>query len=208
MRSRGIGEIVRLAIMVLRAVLYFVIRLRLPRRIAMDRGARILGIGNLRLDGWIKVGAHATIDARFTSRVQLGRNFSLGDFSILRCSGASTFLCPGVTIGDDVSFGPYCNIGGGYGLEVGANNLFGPYVSIHPETHVVDDPTLPIRRQGVTGQGIRIGPDNWFGAKSTVLDGVVMGTQNIVAAGALLTKSTYGSRVVLGGLPAKELAKR
>lgn len=208
MRGRGISEIVRLALMVLRGALYFVLRLQVPQRVAMDRGARVLGIGNLRLDGWIKIGAYATIDARFTTQLRLGRNFSLGDFSIMRCSGAPTFLCPGVIIGDDVSFGPYCNIGGGYGLNVGANNLFGPYVSIHPETHVVTDLTMPIRQQGVSGEGIRIDADNWFGAKSTVLDGVVMGTQNIVAAGALLTKSVYGSRVVLGGLPARELAKR
>lgn len=194
--------------MVLRGSLYFIVRLRMPRRVAMDRGARILGIRNLQLDGWIKIGAHALLDARFSTKVRLGRNFSLGDFSIMRCSGAATFLCPGMTVGDDVSFGPYCNIGGGYGLTIGANNLFGPYVSIHPETHVVADLTLPIRQQGVVGEGIEIGPDNWFGAKSTVLDGVVVGSQNIVAAGALLTKAVYGSRCVLGGLPARELAKR
>jgi acetyltransferase-like isoleucine patch superfamily enzyme len=208
MSDRSPAELLRLLIMVARGALYFAVRLRLPRRVALARGARILGIGNLRLDGWVKVGMFATIDARFTTKLRLGRNFSLGDFSILRCSGAPTFLCPGVTIGDDVSFGPYCNIGGGYGLEIGAFNLFGPYVSIHPETHVADDLSRPIRRQGVTGKGIRIGPDNWFGTKATVLDGVVLGSQNIIAAGAVLTRPDYGSRTILGGLPARELAQR
>ncbi|MCD2323313.1 acyltransferase [Sphingomonas sp. IC-56] len=205
---RTVPELLSLVIMVSRAALYFLIRGRLPRRIAMDRGARIRGIENLKLDGWAKIGAYALVDARYTVELRLGRNFSLGDFSILRCSGAASFLCPGVTIADNVSFGPFCNIGGGYGLMIGANNLFGPYVSIHPETHVVDDLSLPIRRQGITGQGIRIGADNWFGAKSTVLDGSALGSQNIVAAGALLVNAQYGSRTILGGLPARKLAER
>jgi acetyltransferase-like isoleucine patch superfamily enzyme len=208
MTARRKMDLLRLAVMVVRGAVYFLIRMRWPRRIAMDRGARVLGINNLRLDGWAKVGAYAMIDARFTDELRLGRNFSLGDFSILRCSGASSFRCPGVSIGDNVSFGPYCNIGGGFGLAIGADNLFGPYVSIHPETHVIDDLTVPIRRQGISGRGIRIGRDNWFGAKATILDGIIIGSHNIVAAGALLTKSTYGDGIVLGGLPARELAQR
>lgn len=202
------GYYARVAIMVLRAALYFLVRLRLPRRVAMDRGARIRGIGNVEFRGWAKIGAFALLDARHCTRMTLGRGFSLGDHSIMRASGSPLFLCPRVSIGDNVTFGPFCNIGGGYGLTVADDNIFGPYVSLHPETHVIDDNARTIRSQGVTGKGIAIGPDNWFGAKATVLDGSVIGSGNVIAAGAVVTPGQHGSRRILGGVPARELGAR
>lgn len=196
------------AIMVARAAAYFMVRLHRPRRVAMDRGARIRGIDNIEFGGWLKVGANALLDARYCERVTLGDHVSLGDHSILRCSGAPSFLCPGVTIGDAVTFGPYCNIGGGYGLAIADGNMFGPYVSLHPETHVIADPDRPIREQGIEGQGIMIGPDNWFGAKATILDGTVLGSGNVVAAGAVLSRKDYGSDRIWGGVPARQLGTR
>lgn len=196
------------AVMVLRAAVYFLARLHLPRRVAMDRGARIRGIGNIRFSGWTKIGANALLDARYCDHVVLGGGFSLGDHSIFRCSGAPSFLCPGVDVGENVTFGPYCNIGGGYGVSIGANNIFGPYVSIHPETHVIDDLSRPIRQQGVTGRGIRIGEDNWFAAKATVLDGTTIGSGNVIAAGAVVISGEYASRQILGGVPARLLGQR
>lgn len=194
--------------MVLRAALYCIVRLRLPRRLAMDRGARLRGIDNIEFRGWAKIGANALLDARYCDRVVLGRGFSIGDHSVLRCSGSPLFHCPGVIIGDNVTFGPYCNIGGGYGLSIGDDNIFGPYVSIHPETHVVSDIRRPIRQQGVAGKGIVIGADNWFGAKATILDGAIIGSGNIIAAAAVVTTRDYGSLHILAGIPARELGKR
>jgi len=197
-----------IGIMVLRAAIYFIIRLRLPQRVVMDRGARIRGLANVEFRGWAKLGAHALLDARYCDGVVLGRGFSLGDHSIMRCSGSPLFTCPGVAIGNGVTFGPFCNVGGGYGLTIGDDNIFGPYVSLHPETHVVDDLDRPIRQQGVTGQGIVIEADNWFGAKVTVLDGSILGTGNIIAAGAVVTPGSRGSRRILGGIPVRELGVR
>lgn len=196
------------AIMVARAAFYFIIRFHLPRRVAMDKGARIRGIGNIEFNGWLKVGAYALLDARYCKNLKLGKHVSLGDYSILRCSGSPSFMCPGVTIGTGVTFGPYSNIGGGYGLTIADGNMFGPYVSLHPETHVIEDADRPIREQGIDGLGITIGPDNWFGAKATILDGVVLGSGNVIAAGAILPKNDYGSNLILGGVPARQLGTR
>jgi acetyltransferase-like isoleucine patch superfamily enzyme len=207
-RKMPIGYYAGMAILLLRGMFYFLLRLRLPRRVVMDRGASIRGISNIEFRGWTKIGANALLDARYCDRVVLGPRFSLGDHSVMRCSGSPLFVCPSVTIGTDVSFGPYCNIGGGFGLVIGDENIFGPYVSIHPETHVVADLDRPIRQQGVTGKGIAIGADNWFGAKATVLDGSVIGTGNIVAAGAVVTPGDHGSRRILGGVPVRQLGER
>lgn len=206
--GRNLANILGLAIMLVRGWIYCLVRLRLPRLILMDRGARIQGIGNVRFGGPIKLGMGAVIDARWCSGVTLGRNISVGDYSIIRCSGSPTHVCPGVSIGDRTSFGPYCNIGGGYGLKIGSDCLFGPYVSVHPEYHVTESVLCPIRDQGISGEGIQIGDDNWFGAKSTVLDGAILGDGNIVAACALLRKGHLGSRATWAGIPAREVARR
>mgnify|MGYP003578838610 FL=1 len=109
----NIGYLAGVAIMLIRGWIYFLLRARRPRLVLMDRGARIRGLRNVRFSGRAKLGAYALVDARNCREMVLGRNFSLGDFSILRASGAPTFICPGVRIGEFVSFGPYCNIGGG-----------------------------------------------------------------------------------------------
>ncbi|MET4898835.1 acyltransferase [Sphingomonadaceae bacterium jetA1] len=202
------GHAVNLVIMLLRGTFYFLVRLQKPRLVFMDRGARIYGLRNIRFTGRAKIGAHALVDARHCIKLSLGRNFSLGDFSILRCSGSPMFTCPGVSIGHDVSFGPYCNIGGGYGLSIGDYTIVGPYVSIHPEYHVTANLDVPIRQQGIDGRGIVLGQNNWFGAKATVLDGVTLGDDAIVAAAALVTRGEYGSRVIYAGVPAREIGKR
>lgn len=205
--DRPFGEKIALGVMLLRGVLYFLVRLRRPQLVLMGRGARIKGLRNIEFAGPAKIGAYTLIDARYCSSVRLGRNFSLGDFSTLLASG-SRLRCPGITMGDNVSFGQYCHIGGGFGLTIEANCLFGPYASLHPESHVTTRMDVPIKMQGVTGTGIRIGEDNWFGAKATVLDGVILGSGNIIAAGAILTRGSFDSHTLYAGVPAKEIGRR
>jgi acetyltransferase-like isoleucine patch superfamily enzyme len=67
--------------------------------------------------------------------------------------------------------------------------------------------TLPIRHQGVSRKGIKIGKNCWIGSKVTVLDGVTIGTGSIIAAGSVVTKS-FPENSIIGGVPAKLLKTR
>lgn len=174
----------------------------------MGPGARVLGLKRIKLNGMVKIGAQSLMDARFSKGIELGNRFSLGDFSIVRASGSIHFESTGINMGDNVSFGPYSNIGGGYGLVIGNDCVFGPYVSIHPEGHVFSDLNTPIRQQGITGKGILIGNDNWFGAKSTVLDGAHIGSGCIFGAQSLLIKGEYANAKVYVGSPAHPVKTR
>lgn len=208
LRGRSLFDILGLTIMLVRGWFYFAFRLKLPRLILMDRGARILGLGNIVFDGPTKIGLGAVLDARWCASVKIGSNVSIGDYAIIRCSGSPIFRCPGVSIGDRSSFGPFCNIGGGYGLEIGPDCLFGPYVSVHPEYHLTDAIDVPIRTQGVAGVGIHIGKDNWLGAKATILDGARLGDGNVIAAGAIVRKGDCGSQSIWAGVPARQIGSR
>lgn len=50
---------------------------------------------------------------------------------------------------------------------------------------------------------IEIGDDVWFGANTTILSGVKIGSGSVIAAGAVVTKGEYPARSLLAGNPAK-----
>lgn len=203
-----LGYYRELVTMLIRGTLYQLIRLRFRGWVLLGKGGRMLGLSRITFRGVAKIGDFATLDARFSQSVVLGRRFSLGAFSIMRASGSPSFMSAGIAVGDSVTFGPYCNIGGGFGLTIGDQCIFGPYVSIHPESHEHSDPVLPIREQGIEGQGILIHTNCWFGAKATVLDGSVIEPGSVFAAGAMIARRHYPANSVYGGIPAKRLKSR
>ena len=87
-------------------------------------------------------------------------------------------------------------------MEIGDDTIIGAYFSCHPEGHIFDDPSKPIRLQGLSRKGIKIGKGCWIGAKVTVLDGVEIGENSVIAAGAVVTQS-FPKDSIIAGVPAK-----
>lgn len=77
----------------------------------------------------------------------------------------------------------------------------------HQPDPCFSDPDIPIKDQGLTQIGIAIEEDVWIGAGVRVLDGLVLGRGCVVAAGAVVTKSVP-PRIVVGGVPAKQISTR
>ncbi|MFB0925629.1 MAG: acyltransferase, partial [Vicingaceae bacterium] len=82
------------------------------------------------------------------------------------------------------------------------NTIIGPYFSVHSENHSFSQNKELYRFQDVTRKGIKIGSNCWIGAKVTILDGVIIGNNSVIAAGAVVTRS-FKDNVLLGGVPAK-----
>lgn len=210
MSTRGdrLGRNVVLATMLVRGTVYQFLRLHFRGWLLLGKGARVHGLRNLRFKGIVKIGAYACVDARFSHGVVLGDRCSVGDFSVLRASGSPQFVSQGIRIGDHVTFGPYCYIGGGFGLDIGDDCIFGPYVSIHPEGHRFSDPNAPIRTQGISGEGITIEPNSWFGAKVCVLDRTFIEQGCVIAAGAVLAGGRLERDSIYAGVPARRIKSR
>lgn len=113
------------------------------------------------------------------SRIRLGRNCIVGEFSVIRGQG-------GVVIGDNV--------------------IIGPRVQIMAVDHVFDDPTRPILEQGLQALGIEIEDNAWIGAGAIILDGVRVGCGAVVGAGAVVTRDV-APRTVVAGVPARLLRR-
>jgi acetyltransferase-like isoleucine patch superfamily enzyme len=86
------------------------------------------------------------------------------------------------------------------GITIEDNVLIGPQVKLVTENHPLD----PATRKGLITKPILIKRNAWVGAGATILPGVTIGENSVVAAGAVVSKDVPENTVV-GGIPAKFL---
>ena len=64
----------------------------------------------------------------------------------------------------------------------------------------------PKKRQSMIPRSIRVGKNVWIGSHATILQGVNIGDNAVIAAGAVVTKDVEADSVV-AGVPAKPVKK-
>jgi acetyltransferase-like isoleucine patch superfamily enzyme len=84
------------------------------------------------------------------------------------------------------------------GITIEDEVLIGPKVSLLTEGH----PLEAAQRHGLVPKPIHIKRNAWIGAGATILPGVTIGENAVVAAGAVVSKDVDDNTVV-GGIPAK-----
>ena len=89
---------------------------------------------------------------------------------------------------------------GGITIEDGV--LIAPKVSLLSEGH----PLSPDKRHSLVPNAIHIKKNAWIGANATILYGVTIGENSVVAAGSVVSKDVPDN-VVVGGTPAKIIKK-
>jgi acetyltransferase-like isoleucine patch superfamily enzyme len=85
---------------------------------------------------------------------------------------------------------------GGITIEDGV--LIAPKVSLVSEGH----PISPDKRHSLVPKPIHIKKNAWIGAGATILQGVTIGKNSVVAAGSVVSKDVPDN-VIVGGTPAK-----
>src|SRR5881275_1605626 len=84
------------------------------------------------------------------------------------------------------------------GITIEDNVLIAPKVSLLSEGH----PVSPNERQSLVPGHIHIKKNAWIGAGATILPGVTVGENAVVAAGAVVSRDVPANTIV-GGVPAK-----
>ena len=84
------------------------------------------------------------------------------------------------------------------GITIEDNVLIGPKVNLITENHPLD----PTDRRALICKPIVIKRNAWIGAAATILPGVTIGENAVVAAGAVVSKDVPANTIV-GGVPAK-----
>jgi acetyltransferase-like isoleucine patch superfamily enzyme len=89
------------------------------------------------------------------------------------------------------------------GIEIGDEVMLGPAVSLITSGHPLDPSG---RRSGITAAPIRLERNVWIGAGAQILQGVTVGEDAVVAAGAVVTHDVEPATLV-GGVPASPIRK-
>jgi acetyltransferase-like isoleucine patch superfamily enzyme len=106
-----------------------------------------------------------------------------------------------IRVGRDVFINHNCTLNDIGGITIGDGVFIGPRVSLISPGHPID----PARRRShITAGPIVIERGVWLCAGATVLQGVTVGEDTVVTAGAVVT-SDVPAGVVAGGVPAKVL---
>jgi acetyltransferase-like isoleucine patch superfamily enzyme len=92
-------------------------------------------------------------------------------------------------------------------VQIGNNVLFGPGVKLFSESHNFEDPEKFINEQGETRKGVIIEDGVWVGSDVTILDGVTIGANAVIAAKSLVNKDVPSFSIV-AGIPAKVIKYR
>lgn len=122
-------------------------------------------------------GAHISVQANFNC--DYGKNIHVGHDFLSNYNLTILDIAP-VNIGDHV--------------------MIGPNVGIYTVNHPL---TAKGRRQYLAkATPINIGNDVWIGGNVTILPGVTIGNNTVIAAGAVVTKDVPDNTLV-GGVPAK-----
>ena len=104
-----------------------------------------------------------------------------------------------IRVGHNVFVNQNCTFYDLGGLDIGDDVMIGPNVSLITMGH----PLEPSQRRTATiGKPIEIRKNVWIAAGATIIGGVTVGENSVVAAGSVVTKDVPANTLV-GGNPAK-----
>jgi acetyltransferase-like isoleucine patch superfamily enzyme len=173
----------------------------------------------------ITFGRNITI--RHPKKIRIGDNTVIDDYAVLDAKGAegtnitigndvifgrnTTLSCKGgrISIGNNTNIGINTAIYSGSNVTIGSNALLAASCYIFGDgAHRSDRTDIPIIQQGQEESlGIVIEDGAWLGAGVTILDGVTIGRDSIIGAGAVVTNSIPPFSIALG-MPAKVVKSR
>ena len=103
-----------------------------------------------------------------------------------------------IRLGKNVFINHACSFLDLGGITIEDDVLIGPKVNLITENHPVD----PAERKNLNLGKIHICRNVWIGANATILPGVTVGENAIVAAGAVVNKDVPAN-TIFGGIPAR-----
>lgn len=103
-----------------------------------------------------------------------------------------------ITVGKNVFINACCHFQDQGGITLGDNCLVGHNVVFATLNHSF----APEERQSMLPAPIVVGRNVWIGSNSTILQGVTIGDNSIIAAGSVVTKDVPANAIV-AGVPAR-----
>jgi len=177
-----------------------------PAMVFMAPGVKLRNLSLCKFGKGVTLETGVILDGLSYEGVTLGDNVTIGPYSEIRSSMLSS-LGAGLSFGKNSGCGAYSFIGAGGPIRIGEHVIMGQHVSFHAENHNFSRIDVPIRMQGVTKLGITLEDDCWVGANVIFLDGCHVGRGCVVAAGAVV-RGDVPPFSVIAGVPARVIRSR
>jgi acetyltransferase-like isoleucine patch superfamily enzyme len=146
------------------------------------------------------VDADVVLDAKGSRDpgIRVGSGAVIGRSCVLSCKGGT------IELGESVNLGLSCVVLSESEVRIGDNCVFAAHCYlVAGGNHDFSRTDVPIIQQpSLSRGGIRIEPGVWLGARVTVLDGVTIGRDSVVGAGAVVTRDLPPWSVAVG-VPAR-----
>ena len=137
-------------------------------------------------------------------RISIGDDTIIQRHAILGCwtHYQDQTFSPTITIGNHCNIGEYCHITAINKIVIGDGLLTGRFVLISDNSHgglSREEAAIPPAARPLMSKGeVMIGNNVWIGDKATILAGVHIGDNAIVAANSLVTKDVPANTMVAG----------
>lgn len=112
-----------------------------------------------------------------------------------------------ILLGENSTIGPNSIIDSNKRIMIGKNVLIADNVSLRDSDHNFSRIDIPINRQGINTNSIRIHDDVWIGQNVIITKGVKIGKGSVIGANSVVTKSIPEYSVAIGS-PAKVIKSR
>lgn len=182
--------------MVLRKRLYRGLWKRCGRGVVIGRNVTIRHPHRIALGDNVVIDDNCVLDGKgeADTTITIGDGAIIGRNTVLSCKGGSIVLGPKVNISVN------CTLISETQLEIGQKTLIaGHCYIIAGGNHGIDRTDIPaVEQPCIQRGGVCIKEHAWLGASVTVLDGVTIGRDAIVGAGAVVTKSLEPFAIAMG----------
>jgi acetyltransferase-like isoleucine patch superfamily enzyme len=187
----------------LRRVLYPTLLGSCGRGVVFGQGVVLRHPHKIRVGDNVVIDDHCLLDAKGEANagITIGRDVFVGRNTILSCKNGD------IEIGDGANVGFNCEIFSASRVVVGPKALIAAYVYLIGGDHDFSDPSKTVLEQARVSAGITVGAGVWMGAGAKIMDGVALGDQSIVGAGAVVREDVPPGGIAVG-IPARLVGSR
>lgn len=166
-------------------------------------GVRIVNPQYISLSDHVQISDGATLIARGEGGIELAEKVRIKERAYLDTERPDGYIKieKGVYIGTGTTLFGHC------GLEIGEDSLLAQNITITPYSHIFEDATVPIKKQGGHTRKVTIGRDCYLGMNVSVLYSADIGDGSVVGAGSVVVKPLEPGSVAVGN-PARVIRKR
>ncbi len=187
----------------LRQLFYPFILGSVGRGVAFGANIAIRHPGKIHVGDNVVIDDNCVLDAKGKTNkgIKIHNGVFIGRGTILTCHNGD------IELEDNVNIGFNCVISSLSSIVIKKNHLMAAFCYLVGGDHDSDRTDIPVLQQGRSSKGIMIEDNVWLGAGVAVLDGVTIGRDSIIGAGAVVNKDVQ-EFAIAAGLPAKFLWDR